>query len=113
MSNGSLFITCWIVGIVISVVFMATNPARNDLGPKTQRMRTAAIVSGFVPCFLLTTIAQVFYIIAYRASIGVSSAGQAKLNATLSTDFGTPRPTVNPPDSSGTPRPPASDNPFL
>lgn len=113
MTPGGLFILCWILGVIMSAVFVATNPARADLGPKTQRLRKSAIIAGFVPCSFLATIIQVFYIVAYRASIGVSSAGQAKLNATLVTDFGTRRPAVNPPNSSGSPKPPASDNPFL
>lgn len=113
MSPGGLFVLCWVLGVIISAVFVAMNPVRADLGPKTQRMRRSAIIAGFVPCSFLATAIQIFYIIAYRASISMSSAGQAKLNASLSTDFGVPQRTQMPPDSAGTARPPAGDNPFL
>ena len=108
----------WVVGIILSVIILATNPKRDDVGEKVQRYRTLAIVMGFVPCFGFSTLAQIIYIVMYRTKLAMAVSTHSKLGASLSTDFGSsPGRTAAPPAASpGAPpaaRPPSSDNPFL
>jgi len=106
-----LFLGLWALGAVMSVIIIATNPARTDIGDKTQKLRTASIAAGFIPCFGLSILAQIIYFGLYRASVGHSVATQNKLRSSLSSSFGTPD--SGPSTSLPAPKPPTGDNPFL
>jgi hypothetical protein len=122
------FTLLWIAQIALGGVVYATNPKRNDVSDKAQRMRNIAIFGGVVPCVGIMLISQLIALSMYRGSVAMSDRNAKKYGTQLETSFGAPRRrppapaehSDNPlggstalPDDGGSSSRPPSDNPFL
>jgi hypothetical protein len=83
----------WLVGIGISVAIIVKSPRVPGISDKTEGLRKAAIILGFVPCLGMALIAQLIYLGMYRAKLGRFLERQAAAQDALSyEDFESGRP---------------------
>jgi hypothetical protein len=84
MAVAAAWIISWLIGIGISVAIIVKSPRVPGISDKTEGLRKAAIILGFVPCLGIALIAQLIYLGMYRAKLGPFLARQASAQAALS-----------------------------
>lgn len=84
MAVAVAWIIGWLIGVGISVAIIVKSPRVRGISDKTEGLRKAAIILGFVPCLGLALIAQLIYLGMYRAKLGRFLERQASAQAALS-----------------------------
>ena len=84
MAVAAAWIISWLIGIGISVAIIVKSPRVPGISDKTEGLRKAAIVLGFVPCLGMALIAQLIYLGMYRAKLGRFLERQASAQDALS-----------------------------